>query len=138
MAVFAALRKKVWRRANERCEYCLVPVGFDASPACIDHIIALKHRGPTTAANLALSCYHCNSFKGDNIAGIDPKTFQLTSLYHPRDDDWTEHFSWSGTAIIGRTPAGRATAYVLNLNDPDRVLLRQLLVAADLMPRSTT
>jgi HNH endonuclease len=137
MAVSAALRKKVRRRANERCEYCLVPVEFDALPACVDHIVALKHFGPTAAANLALSCYHCNSFKGDNIAGIDPETLQLTSLYHPRDADWAEHFSWRGEVIIGRTPADRATAYVLNFNDPDRVLLRQLLVAANLMHLTT-
>ena len=133
MAVSVALRKKVWRRAKERCEYCFVPVEFDASPACVDHIIALKHFGPTVAANLALSCYHCNSYKGDNIGGLDPETSQLTPLYHPRNNDWTEHFSASGAVIIGTTPAGRATVYVLNLNDPDRVVLRQLLLAANLM-----
>lgn len=133
MAVSAALRKKVWRRAKERCEYCFVPIEFDASPACVDHIIALKHAGPTVAGNLALSCYHCNSYKGDNIAGLDPDTSLLTSLFHPRDENWPDHFSWSGATIIGRTPAGRATVFVLNLNDPDRVLLRQLLLAANLM-----
>lgn len=130
MAVSAALRRKVWRRAKERCEYCLVPAEFDASPACVDHIIALKHFGPTAAPNLALSCYHCNSFKGDNIAGIDPESLQLTPLYHPRNDDWAEHFLWSDAAILGKTLTGRATVYVLNLNDPDPILLRQLLVTA--------
>lgn len=133
MAVSAGLRKKVWRRAKGRCEYCLLPVEFDALPTCIDHVIALKHFGPTFADNLALSCYHCNSFKGDNIAGLDSETSQLTSLYHPRRDSWAAHFSWSGATITGKTPAGRATVYVLNVNAPDRVLLRQLLLAANLM-----
>jgi hypothetical protein len=138
MAVIAALRKDVWRRAKERCEYCLVPVEFDASPACIDHIIAIKHLGPTIFANLALSCYHCNGFKGDNIAGLDPDTSQLTPLFHPRNEAWADHFSWSGATILGLTPAGRATVYVLNLNDPDRVLLRELLGASNLMKLSAT
>src|SRR5947199_9915564 len=121
MSVPAALRKEVWRRAKERCEYCLVPVEFDALPACVDHVIALKHLGPTTAANLALSCYHCNSFKGDNIAGLDPVNSQLTPLFQARNNIWSDHFSWSGATIIGLTPAVRATVYVLNLNEPYRV-----------------
>lgn len=136
MPVSASLRTLVWRRAKERCEYCCVPVEFDASPACIDHIIAIKHLGATSAANLALSCYHCNSFKGDNIAGIDRLTSQVTALFHPRNDQWEEHFAWIDAEIQGITPAGRATVYVLNLNDRDRVLLRQLLVSAQLMKLS--
>src|ERR1041385_7863439 len=95
MLVTAALRKEIWRRARERCEYCLVPVEFDALPACVDHIIALKHVGHTNSENLALSCYHCNSFKGDNIAGLDPSDSKLTPLFHPRIDAWADHFSWN-------------------------------------------
>ena len=133
MLVNAALRKEVRRRAKDRCEYCLMPVEFDTLPACIDHIIALKHLGPTIATNLALSCYHCNSFKGDNIAGLDPNNSQLTPLFNPRIDVWADHFSWSEAIILGLTSVGRVTAHVLNLNDPDRVLLRRILAAAKLI-----
>jgi hypothetical protein len=30
------------------------------------------NKGRGEAANLALSCFYCNSFKGPNIAGVDP------------------------------------------------------------------
>jgi hypothetical protein len=29
--------------------------------------------------------------------------------------------------IVGKTPTGRVTVYVLNMNDPDRVALRRAL-----------
>jgi hypothetical protein len=46
----------------------------------IDHIIAIKHNGPTTPANLALACSYCNNYKGPNIAGIDPRSGSVVRL----------------------------------------------------------
>jgi hypothetical protein len=128
--VDAALRRLVVSRSQSCCEYCRVPTAFDESPACVDHIIARKHRGQTSAENLALTCYHDNSFKGDNIAGLDPDSNQLTRLFNPRTDQWAEHSEWNAAELIGLTAIGRTTLYVLNMNDPVRVLLRRLLVAA--------
>jgi 5-methylcytosine-specific restriction endonuclease McrA len=59
-----ALIRLVWRRAQGRCEYCLLPQEFSTVTFEIDHIISQKHGGLTTAANLALSCFFCNSYKG--------------------------------------------------------------------------
>lgn len=126
----AALRRFVFERANSRCEYCRIPLEFDALPGCLDHIIARKHRGPSIADNLAVSCYHDNSFKGDNIAGIDPETGAIARLFHPRSDLWEEHFAWDNGGLTGLTAIGRTTVYVLNMNDPIRVLTRRLLAAA--------
>jgi 5-methylcytosine-specific restriction endonuclease McrA len=56
-------------------------------PFQIDHILAEKHGGETVESNLALSCPHCNRFKGPNIAGVDPATAQLTRLFDPRRDN---------------------------------------------------
>ena len=61
-----ALEQLVWRRAHRRCEYCQLPREFSRAPFEIDHIIALKHRGPTRASNLCLACFaekwqsHCH------------------------------------------------------------------------------
>jgi len=59
-----ALEEQIWDRARSRCEYCLLPARYTEAPFQIDHIIARKHGGETVAANLALSCYFCNSYKG--------------------------------------------------------------------------
>jgi hypothetical protein len=130
----AALVRLVWRRALARCEYCWIPQNFDESPFEVDHVIALKHDGRTTAGNLALSCFHCNAHKGSNIAGRDPLTRKLTPLFNPSRQKWTRHFRWAGAYLVGRTPVGRTTVAVFNINDPARVELRRGLMAEGAFP----
>jgi hypothetical protein len=96
----------------------------------VDHIIATQHRGPTLSENLALCCGRCNRHKGPNVGGIDPATGQLTRLFNPRADRWSEHFSWSGARIVGVTDVGRATVQVLAINHPHRLAARRALIAA--------
>jgi 5-methylcytosine-specific restriction endonuclease McrA len=55
-----ALRRLVVERASQRCEYCLLPDGLSFYPHEVDHVIALKHQGQTTAENLAYACWRCN------------------------------------------------------------------------------
>ena len=102
----------------------------------IDHIIAEKHRGATISDNLALACFHCNNHKGPNIAGIDPLTGMTTRLFHPRVDDWHEHFQWSSAFLEGRTAIGRTTVEVLEINLRHRVLHRQTLMEEGVFPPS--
>src|SRR5437867_9662166 len=90
-----ALRRLVSGRASGHCEYCRLPLEFDESPACLDHIIARKHHGRTDVENLAYACYHDNNYKGDNIAGLDPIDSALTRLFNPRIDRWSNHFAWN-------------------------------------------
>jgi HNH endonuclease len=68
----AALIRLVWRRAHDCCEYCQMPQAFDRTPFEIDHIRSEKHRGPTVAGNLCLSCFYCNSFMGSEISWDAP------------------------------------------------------------------
>jgi hypothetical protein len=124
------LRQLVWDRARGVCEYCHMSERLDILPFQIDHVIAQKHHGPTTAENLALCCYSDNSYKGPNIAGIDPLTGEVTRLFHPRRDAWGEHFRWDGPGMVGLTAIGRATIDVLAINLPKRVEHRRLLLAA--------
>jgi len=99
----------------------------------IDHVIAEKHGGPSDADNLALACALCNGFKGSDLASIDVDTGAIVPLFNPRRDRWTEHFR----LVVGRiellTPSGRATVRLLQLNHPDRVEERELLVAAGMI-----
>jgi hypothetical protein len=94
----------------------------------IDHIIAIKHRGRTVAGNLCLACFPCNSHKGPNIAGIDPVTRRVVPLFNPRRHKWSRHFRWVGAVLVGRTPLGRATVEVLEIDLPIRVAFRQALI----------
>src|SRR5437899_1311035 len=55
-AVNRELVRKVWKRAGDRCEYCLIPQSAFPLPFQIDHILAEKHGGETIEDNLALAC----------------------------------------------------------------------------------
>ena len=102
------LARQVRRRARGRCEYCRMAQAYDDLPFEVDHIIARKHGGRTTLGNLALSCFYCNSYKGDNIAGLDPVTKRLARLYHPRRHSWSRHFRWDGPSLKGARRSAEA------------------------------
>ena len=124
----AALRRLVQQRAGHRCEYCLLHEEDAGLPHEPDHVIARKHRGETTAGNLAWTCFNCNRCKGTDLASIDPETERIVRLFHPRKDAWRRHFRLEGARIVPRTAVGRVTEFLLQLNDPDRLDVRELAV----------
>jgi HNH endonuclease len=126
--------QRVRRRAVFSCEYCRLPEAYSPLAFEIDHIIARKHRGATVVANLALACFACNNHKGPNIAGIDPSSGNVTRLFHPRRHKWSRHFRWDGPILVGRTPIGRTTIAVLEINLPYRVAFRRSLMMEGVLP----
>jgi len=132
--VSAALRRFVTQRAEEQCEYCRFPQTASLFAFEMEHIIAEKHDGMTEAENLALSCPYCNRFKGTDLGSIDPKTKQLTPFFHPRLQQWSDHFQLDGGTIVPLTPEGRVTAKILQFNLPERILEREQLIASGEYP----
>jgi hypothetical protein len=59
---------------------------------------------------------------------------EIVTLFHPRRQQWNRHFRWVGPILAGKTKCGRATVQVLNVNEDDRVKLRDILVAAGEFP----
>lgn len=132
--VSTALRQAVRERAGGRCEYCLYPEEMSFLAFEVEHIVAEKHRGTTTADNLALACPYCNRFKGIDLGSLDPETGQLTPFFNPRAQRWAEHFRLDGARIVPLTPEGRVTVAILQLDHPDRILERQRLIQAGKYP----
>ena len=93
----------------------------------VEHVIPRQHGGGDEPENLALACHHCNLHKGPNLTGIDPETGEIVALFHPRKQRWAEHFAWEEILIVGRTPTGRVTVRVLQMNAPARLELRREL-----------
>lgn len=91
----------------------------------IDHVIAEKHGGATHLDNLAFACWRCNRHKGSDLTSFDPQTGQLSPLFNPRTQVWTEHFTDESKSIIGLTPEGRTTAHLLRLDSKERLIERQ-------------
>jgi hypothetical protein len=123
-----SLRRMIFDQADRCCEYCLQPEIFAFCPHEIDHVIAEKHEGLTIAENLALACKLCNTFKGSDIASIDPLTGEITALYNPRTDVWREHFRLEEAVFMPLTAKARTTVRLLQLNRSDRVAERKLWI----------
>ncbi|PSN20809.1 hypothetical protein C7271_00375 [filamentous cyanobacterium CCP5] len=77
-------------RAKGRCEYGLIHQNFSIYTHEVDHIIAQKHGGQTTADNLVLSCLSYNRHKGTDLATYDP-------------GHWRDYFPFQPSqSILGR------------------------------------
>lgn len=122
------MAERVRQRAAGRCEYCHLPQAFAVARFQVDHIIAEKHGGLTDFENLAWACLSCNMHKGPNVAGVDPVTDSVTPLFHPRRDQWNEHFEWNGAWLRGLTDKGRSTVAVLEINHVDALQVRAALM----------
>ena len=125
------LAAQVRRRAQNHCEYCFIPQAAFRRPFHVEHILVKQHGGLTKLENLALACWQCNLKKGTNLTSIDPETGELTRLFHPRTDEWTDHFASrmlnsriGRVQILGLTPVGRATVRLLDFNEELRQVLR--------------
>lgn len=120
-----ATRELVRQRAGNRCEYCgLHQNDLPFLRFHTEHIIARQHGGGDYDSNLALACNHCNLHKGPNLSAIVPQTRQVVQLFHPRQQQWTEHFVQDDIYIVGLTPVGRATVQLLKMNDLSQLELR--------------
>jgi hypothetical protein len=129
-------KQAVAERASYCCEYCLSQLSYSPDPFSVDHIIPRTSGGSNHLDNLAYACLGCNSRKFTSTTAIDPVTGQIVALYHPRQQQWNEHFTWNEdlSRIIALTPTGRATLERLQLNREGVVNLRQLLIKIDKHP----
>lgn len=126
-----ALRQEVVQRAKNACEYCLLPQSTQFLTFHIDHIIAEKHGGAAATDNLSLACPDDNLLKRSDIASIDwDHSNGIVRLFHPRRDKWSQHFEidMETGAIKPLTPEERVTVFLLQINDPERVMDRKLLI----------
>ncbi|MCZ6678117.1 MAG: HNH endonuclease signature motif containing protein [Candidatus Poribacteria bacterium] len=127
----AALRRQVRERAQGLCEYCYCPVDFTNAAFHCEHIRPRDAGGETTLDNLAWSCPRCNAHKYTKTHARDAQTGRRVSLFNPRRQRWSRHFTWSEDFmfIIGRTATGRTTVEALHLNRAELLNLRRVLHA---------
>lgn len=128
------LRRLVVERAAYLCEYCLIHEDDTIFGCEVDHVIGIKHGGPTQADNLAFACFFCNRLKGSDVGSIYWDTGELIRFFNPRTDRWADHFRQDGERIEPLTPMGSITARILAFNDGDRLLERRTLIAVGRYP----
>lgn len=127
---------------GERCEYCQTSELVTGIVLDADHIQLQPQSkgGETIRLNLCRACSSCNTNKNNQTEAFDPVTEQIVPLFHPREQQWAEHFVWNddGTTILGLTPTGRATITTLKLNNPHIIRSRELWVSVGWHPPSAT
>jgi len=125
------IRQAVRLRAKGCCEYCRSKEKLATQSFSVEHIQPISKGGKTALDNLALACQGCNNYKYNKTEGQDPVSGEIISLYHPRQQNWHEHFTWNDdyTVIVGLTPTVRLTIEVLRLNREGLVNLRRILYA---------
>lgn len=125
----AGLKALVRSRARGCCEYCRSQECFATQPFSVEHIIPLQAGGENQPENLALACQGCNNHKYVKTEGVDPSAGEVAPLFHPRRQQWRDHFIWSHdfARILGLTPTGRATVEALRLNREGLINLRRVL-----------
>ena len=128
------LREQVFARAQGFCEYCRLHANFVVKRHEVDHIYAEKHSGLSVIDNLCLSCLTCNRYKGSDLCSIDPDSGEISALFHPRRDIWSDHFQLSGARIVPLTARGRVTVKVLHINDEERLTEREFLISHGMYP----
>jgi len=134
--VAPGVKKIVSSRAKNYCEYCQTPDKYCTGSFTIDHIKPREAGGENTLDNLAWACLGCNSHKHIKTQDKDPETGEDVPLFNPRQQVWSDHFTWSNdfTGVIGKTACGRATIQALHLNREGLINLRGLLIMAGIHP----
>jgi hypothetical protein len=130
------LRRQLEEADDHRCVYCQTSQANSGQRMVPDHIIPENKGGERVFENLCFACRLCNEFKGSQVTGVDPLTGQVLPLFHPRQQNWQDHFAWeeSGTRITGLSAVGRATIVALKMNHEVIVPARQKWVTAGWHP----
>lgn len=123
---WAESSRLVEERASGHCEYCRMAKILQRAPFHVEHILPTSKGGTNDLDNLAWSCGACNLSKSNRTHLVDPETSQMAPIFNPRMDQWATHFALEGYRLVGRTPIGRALVAGLDLNDFQRLLIRQV------------
>ncbi len=123
-------------RAEHRCEYCRAPEVLFNFRFEVEHIVPKSKYGSDEDSNLALACHGCNLFKSDAETGIDLETNEEVVLFHPRRDQWDDHFAFDpeSRTIEGISPTGRSTVAKLQMNNELQLASRRWWIVLGLFP----
>lgn len=125
-----ALRTHVRTQFHECCAYCHTAEALAVTTFEIEHIVPQAAGGETVPQNLCLACPTCNRHKASRQTALDPETNNQQPLFHPQQQNWSQHFAWQeqGAILQGLTPTGCATIAALKMNRPQLVRIRKLWI----------
>ena len=125
-----SIERELSKLAKGCCEYCKCLEMYMPNDLNTEHIIPITLEGGNLLKNLAKACFKCNILKHTAITALDPITNQTVPLFHPRKDNWDDHFQWSKDLlkIEGISSTGRTTIILLQTNRQSLINLRSVLI----------
>ncbi|AFZ59684.1 HNH endonuclease [Anabaena cylindrica FACHB-243] len=124
------LKEKIRHCFADCCAYCRTAEFLTVTTFEFEHIIPRSADGETVFENLCLACPSCNRYKATRQTAIDPNTQEEVKLFHPQQQSWIQHFTWSedATEIVGLTPVARVTISALKMNRSQLTRVRKMWV----------
>jgi len=100
----------------------------------IEHVKPRSQGGGSDFENLALCCPACNLHKAARTHLTDPESGSVVAVYNPREQLWSEHFTWEKFQLVGLTAVGRALIDALQLNHTRKIDIRRAEETFGLFP----
>lgn len=118
------------------CEYCQNQVAFSFSPFSIELLNRRINFGKPTIENMIYICQSCSNYRNFSANGFDTISGKNSTLFNPRTDEWSKHFTWSDdfNFLIGLTSKGRTTIEKMQLNRETLIKYRCILISINKHP----
>ncbi len=129
LSTYQKYKPSLRREFERKCVYCRMPDSMkDPEMYGVDHYRP-KHRFEqlvTSYPNLFYCCNPCNSRKGDYWPpwGRGKTHF----IPNPCDHEMFRHLRFKGSSVQSRSDAGKVAEELLDLNDPEVVRYRELIL----------
>ncbi len=128
-ATYQSFKPALQREFRRRCVYCQMPDSI-VNPQLygVDHYRpkTLFPEWETRYENLFYCCNPCNSRKGDYWPSV--AKLRTHFIPNPCDHEMFRHLRFRGATVTRRSNAGAIALRLLDLNDPEVVKKRELVI----------
>jgi uncharacterized protein (TIGR02646 family) len=109
--------------SSEKCAFCETKIAEESKYLEVEHFHHkdLYKDEVVDWNNLLPSCKKCNGTKGNHDTKLEP-------IINPCEQDPKEHLKIWLYRFKGKTDLGKMTVSALNLNDPDRLVLKRFQI----------
>lgn len=112
----AYIEQELLLMSHDKCCYCECHIREESKYMEVEHFFAKRWHETKVLewANLLPACKRCNIRKSDHNCAVEP-------IIHPVQDDPREHLKWRDYRFYDKTPLGKMTIVVVDLNERERL-----------------
>ncbi|CAH7402154.1 HNH endonuclease [Vibrio chagasii] len=117
------IKRPLLAMSSDKCAFCETKITEESKYLEVEHFHHkdLYKDEVVEWCNLLPSCKKCNGTKGEHDTKVEP-------IINPCVQDPREHLKIWRYRLKGKTSLGKMTVSVLNLNEPDRLVLKRFQI----------